>query len=476
MIAGALFGCIIFPTDGFPQRELDLASTDAELQAVEQIEEIVARAGSNSPESIEPLTNLGLLYQAAGDYVLAIAAFERARDIVRVNYGFSSSEEARLLRQLVRTEEARDNHARAWGWEQDLLTLIRQQPDELWTAPILQEIAERKLDVLDRYLANEFPPEIILGCYYSWPRHDGVGRDGGEQEDCTSGSRSDVVRAVITDAQTNYAEAVAVHLRNGDYASIELRDLEMGLVRTSDFIREFNEGRRPRSMAQLQGIDLDGVDFLKDPWKRWMDAVVQLGNWPLPRLSGPSAAAEDAADEEDDQIAYITSFYRVGRQSLERQFSYQVAAGSTLDQIDALIHIADWELLHSRNGAALQGYELAIDMLAELGVEGDKVEQFFAPSVPIVLPTFSTNPLISNAGDSRGYFDVAFDISRFGRSGNIQVLDTTTNASRVAQENLVELIRTSTFRPQLEDGRFHRRSAITLRYFLEEPPGVSRAP
>src|SRR4026207_1985173 len=69
-----------------------------------QIEEIQSSQGINSPELIRPLTNFGLLLREQGDVDLAVAAFERARHIVRVNYGLTSFEEAPLLRQLVQIE------------------------------------------------------------------------------------------------------------------------------------------------------------------------------------------------------------------------------------------------------------------------------------------------------------------------------------------------------------------------------------
>jgi hypothetical protein len=463
----ALLMIAALPGISFSQPEFDLASTEAELQAVETIDEIASRTGPNSVELIEPLTNLGLLYLAAEDYAFAIAAFERAREVVRVNLGLSSFEEAQLLRQIVTTERARDNHAGAWDREQVLLALIRQRDDEQWTAPIFREIADRKLEFIDRYLAGEFPPEIVLGCYYAWPRHDVLGRDLRDSDDCHSGTRSDVVRAVVSDAQTNYAEAVAVHLENENYASTELRDLEMGLVRTSEFIREFNEGRRPRTMAELQDIDLDRVDFSQDPWRRWMEAVVRLANWQLPQTDA-SVSEDDVSADENSEFAHITTFYRVGRLSLERAFRYEVISGTPLGQVEAVIQIADWELLHSRNGSGLKGYELALDMLLELGVGEAEIDRLFAPTVPVVLPAFATNPLMANETENPGRFiEARFDINRFGQSGNIEILEAS-DATEAAQDQLVGLIRTSKFRPRIENGQFRRKSIVLVRYHFDE--------
>ena len=168
------------------QPEFDLAATDAQRQTVEKIQEIQSRDGPNSADLIEPLTVLGLLYEEDEDHYLTSAAFERARQIVRVNYGFSSIEEVLLLWHLVRTEEARGSVEVAWDLEQELLKLVGRHPNDLRMVPILREIADKRTDILERYLAGEFPPQIVLGCYYHF-----FGK-----QNCHSGSRRNVISSL----------------------------------------------------------------------------------------------------------------------------------------------------------------------------------------------------------------------------------------------------------------------------------------
>ena len=116
----------------------------------QQIEKIQSSQGINSPELIGPLTNLGLILREQGDVDLAIAAFERARHLVRVNYGLSSFKEAPLLRQLVQIEEGRGNAAAAWELEQELLGMIYRSPGPRpGAASMLREIADKRADLLN---------------------------------------------------------------------------------------------------------------------------------------------------------------------------------------------------------------------------------------------------------------------------------------------------------------------------------------
>jgi len=115
-----------------------------------------------------------------------------------------------------------------------LLALARRHPDDLRTVPIFHESADKRLAVLHRYLTEQPPPEIELGCYRGWP-HSAPGQL--ETANCKSGSKKDAARALIVDAQRNYAEAIAVILRHGDFSSPGLRELEADMVRTVDLAR-----------------------------------------------------------------------------------------------------------------------------------------------------------------------------------------------------------------------------------------------
>ena len=88
-------------------------------------------------------------------------------------------------------------------------------------------------------------------------------------------------------------------------------------------------------------------------------------------------------------------YYR-GRQSLRRLYAYGAASsGSSLSQADAVVQIADWDLLYSHNGKAVESYAAAHAMLEQAGAAEASIEQLFAPPTPVVLPAFQPNPLAS---------------------------------------------------------------------------------
>ena len=384
----------IAPSISFSQPASPFVADDEQRQLVDAINEIRAQDGPYSADLLDPFTALAVLYRESGDRGLATAAIERALQIARANYGLRSLEQAPLLREQVLNEKASGNAETAWTLEQELLALVSRHPDDLRTVPILREMGDKRMDVLERYLAGQFPPEITLGCFYDPIPYDDVGS-------CYSGSKRVVVNSLLDDAWTHYFDAIKVLHRNKLYSSDELHELEMGLVRSS----------------------------------------------------------------------YAHAGYGVGRASLRRLFSYEIAKEAPFSsQVDALVQLADWDLLFvSNRGAPLDLYEAAYGYLKVEETAQESIEHLFSPDIPVVLPTFLPDPLASDeTQEPTGYIDVAFELTKFGQSRDIEILGATGNATHAAKERLVQLISRSRFRPRVTNGEFGRTAPIVLRYYLTD--------
>jgi hypothetical protein len=438
------------------------SAAERQRQLVERIQDEQARQGPNAAGLISPLTALAQLYLDVGDRALAAATLERARQVVRANHGLQSLEQVRLIRQQIALEESAGNAGAVWRLEEELLSLARLHPSDLRTVTILREAGDRRTDILHRVSAGENPPEVALGCYYHW-------RDGTAASDvgtCRAGSTTDAIRNLTLDARRAYAEAIAVLLRHGHYDSAELRELEGELLRNAD---------RARGRADFAGFELVGR-ALAPQWQAAMQSLDQLTRWTTSlnqRRSGNVSAVEPVDSLEpgtDSSLTMSLSNYLTGRLSLERLYAYEeLTSAPWARQVERLIHIADWDLLHSYNRDALRQYELAYRMLQENAETQALADQWFAPETPVLLPAFSPNPLSSDATSAwSGYIDVAFDVTRQGESRRVRILDTTTNASAEDRNRLVHLIRGSRFRPQATDSQFARRSPVVLRYYLYE--------
>jgi len=226
--AGMLvFGAAVFCAPALPQ---DDAKQSAAASLQEKIRIAQLEDGPNSAEIIAPLTALGLLYQETGERRLAVAALTQAVAAVRINYGLFSMDQVPLIRGLIAHADSVGDSSSAWDLEQGLLKLAARHPDDLETARILRDTADRRMNVLARFDAGELPREVIIGCYY----HGGPGPDFGQPvQNCTAGSREMARRSLALEARAYYAHAVDIILRNQSYASDDLPTLLMNLAKSS---------------------------------------------------------------------------------------------------------------------------------------------------------------------------------------------------------------------------------------------------
>jgi hypothetical protein len=421
-------------------------TADRERYLLGEVQDIVERDGPNAANLLEPLTALILFYQEQDDEAAAAVTIERARHVVRVNNGLHTLEQVPLIEQLMRIEEARGNHTAAWDLEQDLLRLVRRYPEDLRTVPVLREAAERQMEVLARYLEGEKPPQLYLGCYYGTPN-------------CDSGSRKTVLRGMVADAQRSYAEAIAVLLRHELYDSDELRELELALLRGVDLVRT------PDYDALALGLGFGGNPML-EPWRSRATPIAELASWDLPYFGSSSPAAAEARRNETKRY-YIADTYFRGRQSLQRLYAYDVAGARPLvRQAEGVLQMADWELIHANHGHAVDTYGLVRAALQTAGVAAASIDRLFLPDVPVVLPAFQPNPLapVPNK-DAKGYIDVEFEISKYGRGRAVELVDAA-NTTKAEQNDLVRLIAHSRFRPRPTDGEFEGSSRVSLRYYV----------
>jgi hypothetical protein len=332
--------------------------------------------------------------------------------------------------------------------------LLRRHPDDVRTVPILRAIADKHLAVLADFVAGEKPPQIELGCFYK----ESIKSEGS----CAAGSRRTVIHGLLGEAQRHYSDAIAVMLRNELYDSEELHELEMQLLRVVASLRLFDV--EPGQSHLVLVPRFAGPEVL-EPWRSRTAAIMSLATWvpPQPSDAPPDGAATVWPAPKDGRLGQ--SYYR-GRQSLGRLYAYADASASPLRRAAAIVQMADWELLYSHHGQAVNLYARAHALLEESGVAGEPFEQLFSPPTPVVLPAFQPNPLAADeAREPVGHIDIGFEITKFGRARRIEIL-AAANATDAAIERLDKLVATSRFRPRLTDGRFADATPVVVRYHL----------
>ena len=442
-----------------------------------EIKAAQAAEGPRSPALIQLLAELGSLYEAEGEHALATAALEEARQVVRANYGLHTVEQLPLIQQALANQRALGNFAMVQALEEELLEVAQRNPDDLRTVAVHRDAGMRRLDVLRRFLAGEAPSEVypeagLFGFY-----------------------KEDVVDQLISAAQVHLADAAAVILRNRLYSSDELRELEVESIRANDVIRQRRQqlgtARHEADPRPENGLAYD--PHLLERRNTLADLVSRADAPDVPAalqdaLRGTPPPVRDHINASRYQLDMtgaqplaaagvyelgVTSRYQFGRDGYSRLIAYDelafgssADAGSLRDRLEAYLRLADWELLYSQNGRALDAYARVQELVTTNDFAAPLLAEIFAPAIPTVLPTFLPNPLQTEP--SARYIEVSFEITKYGESRRVEILSAAPEVSDAAKDELVTLIKGSRFRPRVKDGELAGAVPVVLRYYLDD--------
>jgi hypothetical protein len=160
--------------------------------------------------------------------------------------------------------------------------------------------------------------------------------------------------------------------------------------------------------------------------------------------------------------------YGMGLVSYQRRIGY-TAAGYTnvVDHARALVELADWSLLFSRNGTALRRYAEAYSLLVARNAPAAAIEELFPSATPVFLPIFAPMPLDGAANGAAGYIDVDFEVGRYGQPRKVTIVAAAGDAAADAADDLSAAFSHGRFRPSpLPDAG--RATEYRLRYSLAD--------
>jgi hypothetical protein len=451
------------PGTAFCQASSETEAVDEKERIAEEMLAAQVQEGPRSPALIELFTELGVLYETEGRYELATAALEQARQLVRANYGLHTLDQVPLLEQALANQQAVRNFAMVRALEEQLLDLAERHPDDVRSAAIYRDAGRRRMDVLVRFVAGEAPGEVYTeaGVYSFW--------------------RDDMIRDLAADAQIHYADAAAVMLRNKRYASDDLRDSELEIVRASDVIRRLTRPLRWNStMAGAQAtmqqntfssVSRNRLNRNQEERRVYNPALQERANT-LTELANRAAVPDAPGAAQGARGDGIVSPYQLGRDSYARVIAYdEMVLGDSADsaslrkRLEAYLQLADWDLLYSQNGAAFDQYARVHELLESTPIGEPLMAEIFAPQLPIVLPVFSPNPLATL--QSARYIDVSFEVTKFGESRRVEVVGAAPNVTDAERDELARLVKGARFRPRVAGGELGRPAPVAVRYYLK---------
>ena len=366
------------------------------------ISQIEAEGGPWELNLTENLASLAELYERQGAYEEAIDTYTRAMHISRVNLGLDSLDHIPLAERLVNAHLALGDWEGADQYQEYLYYSQRRAygEDDPRMVPVLHRLAHWKLSAFN----GGFGDQTVL----------------------------------------NLVSALRLYPAASKIVSINFGN------------------RDERYVKYLR--DTAGTAFLVSRYRGLIEST-PLTEFRVIQERYPSSY-------RDNNAAFVEG-YEEGLDALERVIaSYSEQEAGSVEHATALIHLADWYLLFDRHRSAQEVYGEAYAAL--LGQENGEelVTAVFGSVKP--LPSFSDEvdsifiegnvkgrELIARAS---GHVDVQFDVTPYGTVVDLEVLAEDGEVDARILSTLRRLVRSTTFRPVVQDGQTVRSESNRFRY------------
>ena len=393
---------------------------------------------------------LGTLYLQAGDREQAVAIFENAMHIQRVNEGLFTLNQIVIVRKLIEANKANRNFAEADKYHEYLYYLMVQnlepESDDLVAATL--EWADWNMDAYRRLAFDMEDDLAIPGNYQS------VGASmlrRGELVAFESDTFSEirfVPRLSLLGSSSN--------LMNQSYTADQLVD------------------PRLRNAEELYDKLLESDESNQDVLRKKAN-IIHLFKTKIENLLDNNAFRTSLSTTTNRlvrSVSFLRKGYSDNRESLatiaetKEQESPEAAAAAWLD-------LGDWELLFERAQRAKTAYGNARNILLAAGYSETEITRFISPEPALPVPQFidyeDTRKFQSVPEELDipyiGYIDITFNKRRDGKLRNISFESTSENTGQQVRRRLRTLLETVTVRPLFVAGEFQEQANITARYY-----------
>jgi len=437
---------LILPTEANAPA-LAQETVDAYLDAIARTQQ---EASPFDQLLFEPYLALGLGYQQLGDHEQAIAAFEKAEYISRINNGLFAPEQFPIIERMITSYAARGDLGAADQRRRYLYYLASQQYGEesVEVVPSLVSLADWNMGNFDRALKAGNNVGLVSG-------------GGGAAFGLTSSGPYQIPRVQSTRLLTP-------------------RALAMGNL----YAAQSQYYQAIRNMVEPRRLTLSQLEELTDLELRLIEAVF-LGAHRAGILEDPvfylnRRVTSTGSRLRREQLALSPVSFRNGQAAYQRLQIYH-DAHPRLDPIEKVlptVGLADWNMLFDRRSTAFNLYEAAAQRLRDAGVPEERIEALFDPAVPVQLPEIAPRPnsrrqfgIPEDAPlDYDGWVDVKIRISRYGSMNKMEVLDRSENVTREVERRLRRVLRASPFRPSLSAALAREAQEFSVRYYFKELP------
>jgi tetratricopeptide (TPR) repeat protein len=398
-------------------------TTPAALAYEQEAQMLEAEYGPFDPRLGEQLLGLGLVYKRQQRYDDAARALDRALHIRRINEGLHSLGQQPVLEALIEANIAAESWDALDRNYQHLLWIHRRNYDDTdpRLLPITQTVGQWKLTAHARRLLKQ-PLQLTLR--EADQLYSGTVRILEKQYGKTDPI---LIEPLYGKAMVNYQLLIEVR-RNPPPSARVAADMEPA-VRYTQVCTPTRDGRVICRQIAIPNI---------------------------------SRFERQAQAQEMVEFSHINSIESALKQIVSIHEAHPEL--EVRSRAEGLVQLADWNMLKHRTGTAMTYYRRAWDVLAASGAEQQVFDEFFGK--PRTIPAM--RPLLPEveqqlAGGAAGHITVAYDVTRRGRAGKINVIEPADAEHQGAQRELTRRLREQVFRPRFENGEPVDTAGVELR-------------
>ncbi len=427
------------------------------------IAELLANSSPYSDPLREQYLGLGELYQQQGDHEEAIATFEGAMHIDRVNDGLFTLRQLPLVENIIESytaladlDEINDH--------QEYLYYI-QQKSYAEDDPRLLAAKERWAD----WNVQSFLKEGVVRNGFSNPGAGnsvsmGMRNDFVAVQNPNNGNIAYVPRNQMNNL-LNSSSTMDLYTRSASFAVPPEVLVDERLRRARDLYEELlaNEDSEYRAG---RGVEVEHkLANIAYAIKKQLDSLqnsVEENSLSFNRITAPEPV-----------VPLITSGYTKSRDSLESIIARLEAAPdrNAVELARAWINLGDWHLSYERLQRGRDAYEQALAILTAAELPADQISTVFNPSPLIPVPGFALHPysrsfygISADAPlDFDGYIDLTLTLNSNGVVKGPRISSTSVEINQRLRSVLLDYLREHRMRPLAQDGKLVKESELTLR-------------
>ncbi len=417
--------------------------------------------GPFSFELAEQQQSLGELYQDLGQHAEAIAQFEAAQYILRINSGLFSLDQEALLLNMMESYTAMGNTQQAASLQEYRYYLYQKN-----YARDDPEFIEASLAMVDWYLQSyRRDPENLSGLTSNGDRSAPSLRNYLAAFD-TSGRRfyflprSDFGRMDLAVACVYDSFSIMTNT-----PTLEL-DTDPGFNRAQDIIAFIHPLNNEQLSPEVrQRLLMTQADIAYQSKSQLEFVHRQVTSNPYSPFNCSSSYFNSRRGQE----------YGLGRDALEANIAMQRADNSAdvSDIASAQLQLADYHLAF---GYTARAHDLYLDVFQQLqaaNLDAAEIDALMNPSQTVFIPGFADQPYSAGAWDYslsddipyEGYIDVELERNDRGEFRTYTLISSSGNPSDEVLSILVRLLQSTNSRPTLSDGVPVDSEQVNLRYY-----------